>query len=89
MKREYHSIGTKIIAFSPDPDYWAAGVYVRCICEDGRLSDEYRILMHDIVAISNVNSTVDEMLDDFEEYLTLKTTDSLNRFNSNMMNSTN
>ncbi len=55
----------------------------------GRLSDEYRILMHDIVAISNVNSTVDEMLDDFEEYLTLKTTDSLNRFNSNMMNSTN
>lgn len=82
MKREYHSIGTKIIAFSLTLIIGLLVFMSVAYAKMGRLSDEYRILMHDIVAISNVNSTVDEMLDDFEEYLTLKTTDSLNRFNS-------
>lgn len=82
MKRKCHSIGSKIIAFSLTLIIGLLAFTFIAYAKMSRLSDEYRILMHDIVAISNVNSTVDEMLDDFEEYLTLKTTDSLNRFNS-------
>ena len=67
MKREYHSIGTKIIAFSLTLIIGLLVFMSVAYAKMGRLSDEYRILMHDIVAISNVNSTVDEMLDDFEE----------------------
>lgn len=82
MKREYHSIGTKIIAFSLTLIIGLLVFISVVYAKMGHLSDEYRILMHDIVAISNVKSTLDEMMVDFDEYLTLKTTDSLNRFNS-------
>lgn len=82
MRREYHSIGTKIIAFSLTLIIGLLVFMTVSYVKMGWISDEYRILMHDIVAISNVNSTLDEMMEDFEEYLTLKTADSLNRFNS-------
>lgn len=82
MKREYYSIGTKMIAFSLTLIIGLLVFMTVSYIKMGWISDKYRILMHDIVAISNVDSTLDEMMDDFEEYLTLKTASSLNRFNS-------